>query len=60
MYQDFKKSGIIHKIIQSKLKNNFNSFNTSLDIVEFIENEINNDQHNAITTTQSHRHQPPH
>jgi len=41
MYQDFKKSGIIHKIIQSKLKNNFNSFNTSLDIVEFIENEIN-------------------
>ena len=40
MYKDFKKSGIIHKIIQQKVKNNLNNFKTALDIVEFIENEI--------------------
>lgn len=40
MYKDFQKSGIIHKIIQQKVKDNYNNFNTALDIVEFIENNI--------------------
>lgn len=40
MYSDFKKSGIIHKIVQQKVKDNLDNFNTSLDIVEFIEENI--------------------
>lgn len=40
MYDDFKKSGIIHKIVQQKVKNNLTNFNTALDIVEFIEENI--------------------
>tara|TARA_B100000902_G_scaffold383779_1_gene423077 strand:- start:4144 stop:5034 length:891 start_codon:yes stop_codon:yes gene_type:complete len=40
MYKDFQKSGIIHKIIQQKVKDNYNNFTSALDIVEFIENNI--------------------
>ena len=40
MYSDFKKSGIIHKIIQKKVKDNFNNFETALDISDFIEDNI--------------------
>ena len=40
MYSDFKKAGIIHKIIQKKVKDNFNNFKTALDISEFIEYNI--------------------
>ena len=40
MYSDFQKSGVIHKIIQQKVKDNYNNFNSALDIVEFIENNI--------------------
>lgn len=38
MFNDYKKSGIIHKIIQNKILENFNDFHNSLDIVIFIEN----------------------
>ena len=37
MYKDFKKSGVIHKIVQQKVKDNLSNFKTALDIVEFIE-----------------------
>ena len=40
MYNDFKKSGIIHKIIQTKIKENYDNFKTALDIVNFIEDNI--------------------
>lgn len=40
MYTDFKKAGIIHKIIQYKVKNNLSKFKTALDIVVFIEKNI--------------------
>ncbi len=40
MYSDFKKAGIIHKIIQKKVKDNFNNFETALDISDFIEDNI--------------------
>ncbi len=40
MYTDFKKSGIIHKIVQHNVIENLNKFNTALDIVEFIEQNI--------------------
>ena len=40
MYTDFKKSGIIHKIVQHNVIENLNKFNTALDIVEFIEENI--------------------
>lgn len=40
MYQDYKKSGIIHKIIQKNVRENFNKFNNTLDIVQFIEDQI--------------------
>jgi len=56
MFDDYKKSGIIHKIIQNQLITNFNKFTTSLDIVIFIEDQIkqltkfdeNNPLHNGI------------
>ena len=41
MYKDFKKSGVIHKIVQQKVKDNLSNFKTALDIVEFIESNIN-------------------
>lgn len=40
MYTDFKKSGIIHKIVQHNVIENLNKFNSALDIVEFIEENI--------------------
>ena len=40
MYQDFKKSGIIHKIINSKIKERLYDGVSALEITEFIENEI--------------------
>ena len=40
MYDDFKKSGIIHKIVQQKVKDNYNKFESALDIAEFIEDNI--------------------
>jgi len=40
MYTDFKKSGVIHKIVQQKVKDNLDKFKTALDIVEFIEENI--------------------
>jgi methionyl aminopeptidase len=40
MYTDFKRSGIIHKIVQHNVIENLNKFNTALDIVEFIEENI--------------------
>ena len=40
MYNDFKKSGIIHKIIQTKIKENYHNFKTALDITTFIEENI--------------------
>ena len=42
MYTDFKKSGIIHKIVQHNVIENLNKFNSALDIVEFIEENIKN------------------
>jgi methionyl aminopeptidase len=39
-YHDFKKAGIIHKIIQSKLQEYLKLGLSSLEIVEFIENNI--------------------
>ena len=42
MYADFKKSGIIHKIVQNNIIDNLNNFKTALDIVEFIEENIKN------------------
>ena len=41
MYTDFKKSGVIHKIVQQRVKDNLHNFKAALDIVEFIENNIN-------------------
>lgn len=40
MYSDFKKSGVIHKIIQTKIKQNYSNFIYALDIVKFIEKLI--------------------
>ena len=40
MYTDFKRSGIIHKIVQHNVIENLNKFKTALDIVEFIEENI--------------------
>ncbi len=40
MYTDFKRSGIIHKIVQHNVIENLNKFNSALDIVEFIEENI--------------------
>ena len=40
MYQNYKKSGTIHKIIQKNVRDNFEKFNNTLEIVEFIENQI--------------------
>lgn len=51
MYTDFKKSGIIHKIIQQQIQQNLHNFKTALDIVEFIENQI-------IKLTKFNQHQP--
>ena len=40
MYQDYKKSGIIHKLIRNNIDKHFHTFNNTLDIVTFIENSI--------------------
>jgi hypothetical protein len=40
MYNDFKKSGIIHKIIQTKIEENYHNFKNALDITTFIEENI--------------------
>ena len=40
MYKDFKKSGVIHKIINQKIKNKLFDGISALEITEFIENEI--------------------
>ena len=40
MFNEYKKSGIIHKIIQEKIIKNFHNFNKALDIVIFIEDQI--------------------
>jgi methionyl aminopeptidase len=40
MYQNYKKSGTIHKIIQKNVRDNFEKFNNTLEIVEFIEDQI--------------------
>ena len=40
MYRDYKKAGIIHKIINKSINDNLNNFSSSMDIVLFIENEI--------------------
>ena len=42
MYSDFKKSGIIHKIVNSKIKNKLFDGISALEITKFIENEIKN------------------
>lgn len=42
MYSDFKKSGIIHKIVNSKIKNKLYDGISALEITEFIEQEIKN------------------
>ena len=41
MYTDFKRSGIIHKIVQNNVIDNLYNFTTALDIVEFIEKNKN-------------------
>jgi len=41
-YKNFKKSGIIHKIINKKIKNKLYDGISALEITEFIENEIKN------------------
>lgn len=51
MYKEFKKSGIIHKLIQQKIISKLNEFKYALDIVEFIENEI-------LTLTQFDKNNP--
>ena len=40
MYNDFKKAGIIHKLINNKIKNNLKAEMSALEITEIIENEI--------------------
>ena len=40
MYKDFKKSGIIHKIINQKIRNKLYDGISALELTEFIENEI--------------------
>jgi methionyl aminopeptidase len=40
MYQDFKKSGVIHKIINQKIRSKLFNGISALEITEFIENEI--------------------
>ena len=40
MYKDFKKSGIIHKVINKKIKNKLYDGISALELTEFIENEI--------------------
>ena len=42
MYHDYKKSGIIHKIVQNKVKNILHENISALHITEFIESEIKN------------------
>ena len=42
MIIDLKKSGIIHKIVQQNLKAELKNFNSALEIVLFIENQILN------------------
>lgn len=40
MYKDFKKSGIIHKVINQKIRNKLYDGISALELTEFIENEI--------------------
>ena len=40
MYKDYKKSGIIHKVINQKIKNKLYDGIPALELTEFIENEI--------------------
>lgn len=40
MYQNYKKSGTIHKIIQKNVRDKFDKFYNTLEIVEFIEDQI--------------------
>lgn len=40
MYNDFKKAGIIHKLVNNKVKNNLKAGMPALEITEIIENEI--------------------
>jgi len=40
LFNDYKKSGIIHKIVQNNIKKKLSNVNNALDIVKKIENDI--------------------
>lgn len=41
-YLDFKKAGIIHKIVTNRIKKQLNNFKSSLELTKYIEAEIKN------------------